>query len=464
MMEDSAVENINSLEQANAQLRAENEQLRALLLGITVDFTTATQQTQNRARDPNTQTWPEISEDFVGEENSTDIDTPDSASCSNSRRSDDIFSESSASTEASSLSDPNTVRGNEWTSEPSTHDWTTGADTASQEVIGNWDNTPRIAPLIQRSDKSRADAFFEKSELAKRTRLVDDFGKKDAVFVRIPSKRLKHYLTKAVDYAQVVIFRSFSNLAPEEAARRWDTPAFVSFSRGDLQALPEIVPFGGRKFSDSFDADVELIREAIVETYDVRNAAAHLGYLKSWVVDQLLTKVHRLAIVLQEEGAAVKVRKLRDQLQLEAQQGLDKIKTGWRDGTRPPKHIERTFEDCLFAEPAEWRKFPRIIRKAAEAWEQMYEASHKAKRSGFIYHYTTVLDKTGACVKWALAALDSAQQFAEDMNDKYNRPYRVEVTDRLSALNYVCRPSPKHYAVLELIKNIVLVDKQKLMI
>ncbi|KAF7186461.1 hypothetical protein HII31_12163 [Pseudocercospora fuligena] len=429
-METSAVEIISSLEQANAQLRAENEQLRALLEfnGINVDITTATQQTQNRARDPTTQTWPEINEDFVGEEISTDIDTSDSASCSSSRCSDDIFSESSASTDASSLSDTTSVCGNEWTSEPSTNDWTTGADTAPQEVSSNWDNSTPVVPLIQQHKQiTPADAFFEESELAKRTRLVDDFDKTDAVFVRIPSTRLKHFLTKAVDHAQEVIFRSFSKLSPEEAPRCWDAPAFVSFARGDLQALPESIPFGSdTKFGDSFDADIDVVSSAIIETYDVRNAAAHLGYLKSWAVDELLTRIHRLAIVMQDEGAAVKVRRLRDQLQMEAQQGLDKIKAGWQVGTRPPKHIERTFEDCLCAKPTEWSKFPQIIREAAEAWKQMYDDSHSTKRSGFIYHYTTVLDKTGACVKWAVAALDSAQQFTQDMNDKYNRPYRVE--------------------------------------
>ncbi|EME78401.1 uncharacterized protein MYCFIDRAFT_199614 [Pseudocercospora fijiensis CIRAD86] len=418
-MENSAVEMISSLERQNAQLQAENNQLRALLEchGIEVDITTATQQSPI-----------ETNEDFVGDENPTDIETSDSASCTSSSCSDDISSESSASTYASSFSDTTSICGNEWTFEPSTDDWTTGAESAPQEVNSNWDNSTPVAPMIQQHKQvTPADTFFEESELAKRTRLADDFDKTNAVFVRIPSTRLKHFLTKAVDHAQEVIFRSFSKLAPEEAPRNWDAPAFVSFARGDLQALPESIPFGtNTKFGDSFDADIEVVSSAIIETYDVRNAAAHLGYLTSWAVDELLTRVHRLAIVMQDEGAAVKIRKLRDQLQMEAQQGLEKIKAGWQDGTRPPKHIERTFEDCLCAKPTEWSKFPQVIREAAEAWKQMYDESHSTKRSGFIYHYTTVMDKTGNCVKWAVAALDSAQQFTQDMNDKYNRPYRVE--------------------------------------
>lgn len=392
---------------------------------------------------------------FYGEAQQLEIESGDNADevTSTSERADnDEMSDATSSTWGDSkgetshwsaesidgaLTDSTSVWGVRASSEEVKNDWSPEGE-PSTLANNPWDNSPAEPVFSLRRAKivTPLDAFLKGNALAKKDacKLEDDFLETDAALVRVPSKMIKRLITEGASTAAQVIYRAWRNYAPKGGPLPWDIPEMMSFARGDLDALPESWAPGARvPFGASFDAGTDIVRTAIGDVYDVRNAWAHLGYCKTSTIDKLLTSVHRLAIVMQDEVGAKKMRDRRDKLQKQAQQGLARIKTGWRNGSRPPRHVERTFDDCLIASTSEWSNFPLVIRDAAEQWKETFEGNFAAKRTGFLVHWTHVLDTTGKWVHSAAATLDCGQQFARDMNDKYGRPYREE-TARLRAV------------------------------
>jgi hypothetical protein len=125
----------------------------------------------------------------------------------------------------------------------------------------------------------------------------------------------------------------------------------------------------------------DILKDAMVGVTDLRNTLAHQNRVGLSMVDILITRVQKLAVVCMDENRAMKVRRLRDELRLHAEKAVadidEKFHGTWgpfqSKGRQWALHHQRTFHDLTDAyrdkQFSRYHPAPEVVKMAAWEWK-----------------------------------------------------------------------------------------------
>ena len=153
-----------------------------------------------------------------------------------------------------------------------------------------------------------------------------DFRKSAASLMTIPSRTTSRLLSSGLYTAKDIIWNAMRMHWPKMQRFYWlGGPHEVKLGRPELQSV-----FGGEEmprnhYNDLCSGPDSAVNYAILRLPDLRNTVAHNNYVSLRAADSLLYDVQHLAVMLQDELRALKVRRLRGTLQVEGERAVKEI-------------------------------------------------------------------------------------------------------------------------------------------
>lgn len=249
------------------------------------------------------------------------------------------------------------------------------AESPPQEIIHF--GPERYMKVCQRCDYLDK-AYEDKTgrSLAARFRLDDNvlLATRTALFT-VPSPFQHHLLASALRLAQKTLWEAFRTHWPHIHLRSFpEGPEQVRLGRQEVD-FTGLSP-GWLCHEDKIcGGPRRTVTYAILKMPDLRNRVCHPGYMGASGVDSLLRDAQHLAVVLQDEKIAFKVRALRDKLRNNLNETLEYIKANIGVFALPnakpwPHYLQRLFKDANH----EIRKgyadqYPKEVIQAAYDWE-----------------------------------------------------------------------------------------------
>lgn len=233
-------------------------------------------------------------------------------------------------------------------------------------------------------DLENACADTGSSSLAVSSRLDDvDFRRSPAARIFIPARKMFRVLASGLCIAQDIIWHAMRTHWPQVQRFYWlESPREVKLGRTELQEI-----FGGenvplRQYNNLCGGPSMTVNGAILSLPELRNTVAHSNRVGLVVADGLLQDVQYLAVVLQDERRALKVRQLRDALQAEAHKALREIEALYSIMWDPLNsrrqwriHHQLTFREVLAYRNScgpgaeeHYKAFPDHVKNAAADW------------------------------------------------------------------------------------------------
>ena len=156
---------------------------------------------------------------------------------------------------------------------------------------------------------------------------------------------------------------------------------------------------------------------------DLRNTLAHQNRVSLHILDVFMTRAQKLAVVCMDEKRAMKLRRLRDELRMHAEQAVEDISEKFHGQWGPfqPKgrqwalHHQRTFHDLVSAYESKqlWRYDPAPDVVKLAAWE--WDAENEHHELGQLNHeYVAAFEKANA----RLTETGRMTPLADDMTDE----------------------------------------------
>lgn len=216
--------------------------------------------------------------------------------------------------------------------------------------------------------------------LAARSRLDDagvSFQQSAAAWVNIPYRTQYRLLNSACRITQDVLWHHLREHWPsQQNFLCFEGPREVRLSRSELHNL--II---GMDWCPNEHATSPTVRDAILDISELRNTLAHQNHNCLATVDALITRAQKLAVILLDDKRAMKLRRLRDELRINAVKAVAEIEETFYGNLGPyaPKgrqwalHHQRTFFGLVDAHKSKelWRynPAPEIVKLAAWDWE-----------------------------------------------------------------------------------------------
>lgn len=229
--------------------------------------------------------------------------------------------------------------------------------------------------------------------LAARTRLNDaehNFQDSAAACVNIPYRTQHRLLHSAFILAQDLLWHHLRKHCPSRQIEYcFEGPREVAFCRSELLGL-----IAGVDWNLQNHAMTSTLVGAMVGVTDLRNTLAHQNRVSLAMVDVLITRTQKLAVVCGDEKRAMKARRLRDELRMHAEKAvadiIEKYHGTWGpfqpEGRQWALHQQRTFHDLIDAHESKqrWRydPAPEIVKTAAWEWE----AENRGRALGSLNH------------------------------------------------------------------------------
>ncbi|KAK3680340.1 hypothetical protein LTR37_021319 [Vermiconidia calcicola] len=225
----------------------------------------------------------------------------------------------------------------------------------------------------------RSAEYTSDDSLESRSRLRDDsFYSRSASACFVPFRLQTRLLKAALRLAQETLWTALREHWPQIQRSRY------------LQG-PEQVKFGREELSGAF-GDEEYPREAnemcgqprgtvihcVLDVAYLRNAVCHPGHHTPQELDRLIRRSQALAVILQDESRAFKVRKLRDQLQAETLKAFHEIKAYVGLASLPfakswPIYQQHFFHSMRLDTHCSWEtEYPEVVKRAAREWKLKY--------------------------------------------------------------------------------------------
>lgn len=220
--------------------------------------------------------------------------------------------------------------------------------------------------------------------LAVRSRLNDagvNFKSSPESMVNIPFHLQHRFLGQALCIAQDVTYEALSKHWPHLVARSFlEGPRAVQFGWKELTALTgDMATSPVKTDSGICERPTGILHTALHDMRQLRNTVCHGAHQHLRIVDVYLTRAQKLAVILGDEKSALKIRKLRDQLRIEAQKALAEIETvflgSWGPMASPTTwriHHQRLFQqavdDLACNARSEYDPLPEVVKLAAAEW------------------------------------------------------------------------------------------------
>ena len=285
--------------------------------------------------------------------------------------------------------------------------------------------------------------------LAARSRLDDAehmFQLSAAACVNIPYRKQHQLLHSAFTLCQDIIWHHLRKHCPNrQIAYCFEGPREVAFCRGELLGL-----IAGVNWGVSHDMTF-ILTHAMVGVTDLRNTLAHQNRVSLAMVDVLITRAQKLAVVCMDEKRAMKLRRLRDELRMHAEKAVADINEKYHGtwgpfqpkGRQWPLHHQRTFHDLIEAHESKqrWRydPAPEVVKMAAREW---HAENHDRVLGSLNHEYIAALEKASACLTETgpmtppPAEMTAGEQAA--MWEKCEKEWREESAVREAAVKAAC--------------------------
>ena len=242
--------------------------------------------------------------------------------------------------------------------------------------------TEKIQMLYDCESCNKLEAAWEDDSahsLAVRSRLDDaehKFQLSAAACVNIPYSTQHRLLHSAFTLAQDIMWHHLRKHCPNRQIEHcFEGPREVRFCRSELLHLIDDV-----NWSTKTHFMTTLLTNTMESVTTLRNTLAHQNRVSTTLVDVLITRVQKLAVVCMDEKRAMKVRRLRDELRMHAEKAVADINEEFH-GTWGPfpsqgrewaRHHQRTFHDLINAHESNklWRynPAPEVVKMAAWEW------------------------------------------------------------------------------------------------
>lgn len=226
--------------------------------------------------------------------------------------------------------------------------------------------------------------------LAARSRLDDagvNFQDSAAACVNILYRKQYQLLNSAKCIAQDIIWHHLRKHCPSRQIDFcFEGPREFRLGRSELKCLIEGVQWNLKDHRMTYILEV-----AMLEISDLRNTLAHQNHESLAMVDNLITRVQKLAVICLEENSAMAIRRLRDELRSHAEKAVAAIgeRVDIQGGPNPDSrqwalHHQRTFKDLVdaYQYKEHWRydSAPEIVKHAAWEWKEANHGSALGKR------------------------------------------------------------------------------------
>ena len=217
------------------------------------------------------------------------------------------------------------------------------------------------------------------NSLETRSRLLDKkFYDTPASVCYVRYRVQTRLLKAALRLAQETLWCALREHWPDiQLSHYLEGPETVRFGRGELYQV-----VGDEEYPTKANNMCEQPRSAVVyrilEVADLRNAICHPGPCTTRSVDNLIQTAQGLAVVLQDEKRAFKIRKLRDELQSHAAESYNKIETYAALACLPyakpwPLHLQFFFYHTrLGFLDEDGKKCSDAVKLAAREWKLKY--------------------------------------------------------------------------------------------
>jgi hypothetical protein len=198
-----------------------------------------------------------------------------------------------------------------------------------------------------------------------------------AACVNIPYRTQHRLLHSAFTLCQDIIWHHLRNHCPSRQIEHcFEGPREVAFCRSELMGL-----IAGVNWNWQNHDLTHVLTSAMIGVTDLRNTLAHQNRVNLAMVDILLTRAQKLAVVCGDERRAMRLRGLRDELRMHAEKAVTNIDEKYYGTWGPfqPKgrqwalHHQRTFHDLTkaFKDGKLWRynPAPDVVKMAAWEWK-----------------------------------------------------------------------------------------------
>ena len=212
--------------------------------------------------------------------------------------------------------------------------------------------------------------------LRARSRLSDDsFYNTPASTCYVPFKLQGRLLRAALRLAQETLWNALREHWPHiQRSLYLEGPGEIRFGREELYQ-----GFGNETYPSRANEMCGQPRSAIVnhvlEVVYLRNAVCHPRHQATKDLDRIIKHAQGLAVVLQDESRATKIRRLRDGLERSAAKSYEEIKAGIGIAGLPfaspwPLHHQRLFETVRFdLRQGIGNEYCEVIKQAAREWQ-----------------------------------------------------------------------------------------------
>ncbi len=238
---------------------------------------------------------------------------------------------------------------------------------------------------IANEDTTDTDTALDVRSRLRDNNFYSTYSAEPASHCYIPVKVQRRFLNGALRLAQASLWNFLRNNWPHIQRRVYpESPAEIRFGRDELARDLLMYVSADMRFPPGHSAVRFPYEHTLYDVVHLRNAICHPRHHPSEDLDRDIQRAQNLAVTINDEPRAFKIRNIRDQLQTESRKAFTEIERRVGLAALPhakpwPLHHQRLFRHMSFERSLFWgdatryeQKYSVVLRRAAEDWKSKY--------------------------------------------------------------------------------------------